>query len=283
VVAVSFEEDHGDSGLDVCDVTITGPNGITGGFTCVEGDNNYTLDMTAPANLTPTLKDGSYTSEATATDGVGNSRTKSFDFILDNSNPRLGPCTGGPFVLNSGGGSETVSITADDGDPEGSGVDLANSTLSGTVDTTSVGSTTIKYSAVDNLGNTANRSCTYQVGYDFHGFFPPVANPTTVNTVQAGQSIPIKFDLGGDQGLDIFATGSPSSRRINCTTGAYIGSSSPTDTAGGSSLSYDPTVNPPLGQYVYVWKTAKSWAGTCRELSVTLDDGTTHTAKFSFS
>jgi hypothetical protein len=280
------ETNHGNSlPLDDCDVTITGPPApvipISGGFTCVEGDNNYTFDTAAPpngANLN-TLKDGPFTTEATAVDGVGNSRTKSFDFILDNSNPRLSACSGGPFVLNSGGGSQTVGLTADDGDPEGSGVDTANSTLSGTVDTTQVGSTTIKYTAVDNLGNEANRSCTYFVVYDFNGFFRPIDNLDTLNVVKAGQAIPVKFSLGGNQGLNIFAAGYPKSFVINCDTQADLDSIESTVTAGNSSLTYDSVAN----QYVYVWKTDKSWAGTCRQLDVKLTDGTTHSAWFKFT
>jgi len=50
----------------------------------------------------------------------------------------------------------------------------------------------------------------------------------------------------------------------------------PTVTAGNSSLAYDPTTQ----TYTYVWKTAKSWAGTCRQLDVQLIDGTHHPALF---
>jgi hypothetical protein len=32
-----------------------------------------------------------------------------------------------------------------------------------------------------------------------------------------------------------------------------------------------------------VWKTQKAWSGTCRELLVTLADGTTHSATFVFT
>ena len=32
-----------------------------------------------------------------------------------------------------------------------------------------------------------------------------------------------------------------------------------------------------------MWKTDKAWAGTCRELTITLNDGTTHTAQFKFT
>jgi hypothetical protein len=35
-------------------------------------------------------------------------------------------------------------------------------------------------------------------------------------------------------------------------------------------------------RYTYVWKTDKSWSGTCRQLAVTLSDGTTHVAGFKF-
>jgi len=49
-----------------------------------------------------------------------------------------------------------------------------------------------------------------------------------------------------------------------------------TVTAGSSSLSYGG------GQYNYVWKTDKSWAGTCRQLVVKLIDGTIHYANFKF-
>ena len=114
--------------------------------------------------------------------------------------------------------------------------------------------------------------------FNFTGFFPPVDNPPTINTAKAGSAIPVKFSLGGDQGLNILASGSPSSGQIACATGAPLDAIETTVTAGGSSLSYDPTT----GQYVYVWKTQKAWAGTCRQLDVQLSDGSHHVADFEF-
>ena len=35
--------------------------------------------------------------------------------------------------------------------------------------------------------------------------------------------------------------------------------------------------------YTYTWKTSPSWGGTCRRLIVTLADGSTHEALFSFT
>jgi hypothetical protein len=114
--------------------------------------------------------------------------------------------------------------------------------------------------------------------YNFTGFFQPIDNAPVFNVVKSGSGIPVKFSLGGDQGLNIFLDGYPLSRQITCD------SSSPTDgieqtvTAGSSSLSYDPTTD----QYTYVWKTDKAWAGTCRQLVVILKDGSIHYANFSF-
>jgi hypothetical protein len=114
--------------------------------------------------------------------------------------------------------------------------------------------------------------------YNFTGFFQPVDNLPTLNSVKAGQAIPIKFSLGGDQGLDIFFSGYPLSRQIACNSGAPLDDIEQTVTAGGSSLSYDATAD----RYTYVWKTNKTWAGTCRQLVVTLKDGSIHTANFKF-
>ena len=115
--------------------------------------------------------------------------------------------------------------------------------------------------------------------FNFSGFLQPVDNLPALNQVKAGQGIPVKFSLGGDQGLNILESGSPSSVKIVCDGSAAIDAIEQTVTAGGSSLSYDASTN----IYIYVWKTDKSWAGTCRQLMVTLTDGTVHEAQFKFS
>ncbi len=111
--------------------------------------------------------------------------------------------------------------------------------------------------------------------YDISGFFSPVND---WNGVKAGKAVPIKFSLGGDQGLDIFAAGYPRSVAGTCEAGGVAGDAVETVTAGGSSLTYDAVAD----QYVYVWKTDKSWAGQCREFQLQFRDGTFVTAKFSF-
>jgi hypothetical protein len=114
--------------------------------------------------------------------------------------------------------------------------------------------------------------------YDFAGFFSPVDNLPTLNSVNAGRAIPVKFSLAGDQGLDIFEAGYPKSQQIACDSGALEDGVEETVTAGASTLTYDAASD----RYTYVWKTEKAWAGTCRQLVLKLDDGTFHRANFKF-
>ncbi len=120
---------------------------------------------------------------------------------------------------------------------------------------------------------------TYPLHYDFTGFFAPIANNDVLNAAKAGGAIPVQFSLGSDEGLGIMAAGYPTSAQISCTTAPQSPVEEQTVTPGSSSLSYDATSN----RYNYVWKTDKSWAGQCRQLTVKLIDGTEHTAKFSFT
>jgi len=119
---------------------------------------------------------------------------------------------------------------------------------------------------------------TASMAYDFRGFLRPVDNPPTVNQSKAGSAIPVKFSLGGNQGLGILAAGSPASQQVVCSSTAPTDDLETTSTSGSSSLSYDAASD----TYSYVWKSDKSWAGTCRRLVVALDDGSTHVANFKF-
>ena len=113
----------------------------------------------------------------------------------------------------------------------------------------------------------------------FTGFFSPIDNPPALNVMKAGAAVPVKFTLGGDQGLEIFTAGYPKSTKIACETTATEDQVVETVTAGASGLAYDVAT----GQYRYTWKTDKSWANTCRQLTVRLVDGTEHVALFRFT
>jgi hypothetical protein len=141
-----------------------------------------------------------------------------------------------------------------------------------------VGSDSFSYKAYDGSLYSAEAVVKIDIDFAFTGFFPPVDNPPTLNSVKAGSAVPAKFSLGGDYGLGIIATGYPKSVKIACDSGVPIDTIEETVTAGNSSLQY----NPATGQYTYVWKTDKAWANTCRQFQLMLADGTLHVANFKF-
>jgi len=124
--------------------------------------------------------------------------------------------------------------------------------------------------------NASTATAHYTVEYPLTGFKAPVANPPEVNPVKAGQAVPIKFSLGGDRGLGILPS-APTSHPTGCASGP-ASALVPALAAGGSGLQYDAASD----TYTWVWKTAAAWKGTCRTLTVALDDGSTHTALFGF-
>jgi hypothetical protein len=227
--------------------------------------------VNAAVSQTVSSEGSNQSSTGTCTDNAGNTASDTQTGInIDKTSPTLNPVVSpNPVLLN---GSATVTTNASD-----SLSGLASQSC-GTVDTSSVGAKSVSCSATDNAGNSASASASYQVIYNFSGFFSPVDNLPTLNQVKAGSSIPVKFGLAGNQGLNILASGSPSSQTIGCSSGAAVDDIEETVTAGSSSLSYDAATD----TYSYVWKTNKSWANTCRQLIVTLVDGTQHQANFKF-
>lgn len=254
----------------------TGPNGAPVDFSAdvsatdlVDGDVDVTCD---PASGTFPID--TTTVECSATDAAGNTATDSFTVTVQDT---AGPVLSLPANITTTATSNskaTVNFTATANDVVDGSRPVNCNPASGTL--FSAGTTTVNCSSTDSRGNTSNGSFTVTVNYNWSGFFRPVDNPDTVNSVKAGQSIPVKFSLAGNQGLNIFAANFPVSQKITCDTSDPVDAIEETVTAGGSSLSYDSS----LDQYNYVWKTDKSWAGTCRQLTVKTADGTPHIAIF---
>jgi len=165
-----------------------------------------------------------------------------------------------------------------DDEPGGSGLASCDGPVANgaPIDTASVGGHLFAVTSADNDGNEATLEHGYGVVFSVSPFAPPVDDLPVINSVKAGQAIPVKFSLGGDQGLAIFAAGYPKSQQVACSSTAPVDGIEETVTAGGSSLSYDAS----SGLYKYVWKTDKSWAGSCRQLVIGLVDGTFHRANF---
>jgi extracellular elastinolytic metalloproteinase len=107
----------------------------------------------------------------------------------------------------------------------------------------------------------------------------------TLHDVDAGDTVSLRFTAGGSRRLDILAENSPFSRRVDCATlqvpsqGAAVTPRElpiETETPGRSRLSNR------SGVYTYPWATEEAWAGTCREIVVTRDDGHQHRAFIRF-
>ena len=114
--------------------------------------------------------------------------------------------------------------------------------------------------------------------YAFQGFRQPVDNTPVVNRTKSGSAIPIKFSLGGNQGLTIFLDGYPKFVTTACDASDTEDLIETTTTSPGG-LSYNPAAN----EYTYVWKTQKAWAGRCGAFQLGLRDGTDHNALFRFT
>jgi hypothetical protein len=143
-----------------------------------------------------------------------------------------------------------------------------------------VGTFTYTASATDKAGNVGTASVTYQVVYGYGStlFLQPVNDTahqtgTATSVFNAGQTIPLKFQLRNAAGQVIQAgtaptwltpvKGSATSAAVN--EGAYEASA----TAGGTYV-WDGT------QYQHNWKTEKNQAGSYWRVGVSLDDGKTY-------
>lgn len=249
-----------------------------------EGACNSTVTIVrsgVPAgNIFPT---GTTTITYTAQDAAGNTSTGT-QLVTVTESPAIPPAISCPtditvfLPLNSTATSMVVTYTPPVGTDNCGGATTTQTAGLPSGAAFPVGTTTNTYRVTDASGNSVECSFTVTVLYDFTGFFQPVDNLPVFNVVNAGRAIPVKFSLSGNKGLDIFAAGSPSTISINCDGSAPQNDIEETLNAGGSSLSYDATTD----QYIYVWKTQNSWKNTCRQLIVTLNDGTDHRANFKF-
>lgn len=186
------------------------------------------------------------------------------------------PANGATYFL---GQSVAASYSCED-EAGGSGLASCVGTVADgeAIDTASVGAKSFTVTAADNDGNTSSQEVSYSVIYNFMGFGQPVDNLPALNVASAGSSIPVKFSISGYQGMDIFASGYPVSGPVACDATSPGLVNEPAGTAGSSSLSYDAAID----QYKYVWKTNRTWRGTCRMLVLRFIDGTDRLAKFKF-
>ena len=283
------------SQIATVDDTESGAGGVTVTVTSANPSNGVTVSnivnasgmVTADVVADCTATDASFT--LTVTDGDSATATATLNVTVNaNTAPTVGSysattvATGSSITVTpSAAPADNVSISSTTGSaPSFTGTLSVNA--AGVVSIGNAGSPgnyVVTVTVTDNCGLSTTPTFNLSVTtlFNFVGFFQPVDNLPTVNSVTAGQSIPVKFRLTGYQGMAIFAAGFPASQTVACSSG-ISGPIEETVTAGSSSLSYDATTD----QYKYVWKTEKAWKGTCRKLVVKFSDGTTREAVFQF-
>ncbi|MBS2964979.1 IPT/TIG domain-containing protein [Actinocrinis puniceicyclus] len=268
-------------------VTITG-TGLSGATSVMFGskpatsfavNSDTSITATAPAQADGTI-DITVTTPAAGTSTPASTDHYTYDEpapTITRISPSQGPKSGGTAVTITG--SDFTGTTA-----------VKFGTVAATsftvISDTSITATAPPAAAVGPIDITVTTSPgtsatgaadRYTYAYPFNGFLAPVIS-SDYNQVHAGQGIPIQFQIGGDQGLSIIASGFPTVQQISCSTGAPINTATLTDTAGGGGLSYSASTS----TYSYVWKTSKTWAGTCQQFDLRLNDGIDHVALFSF-
>jgi hypothetical protein len=189
-------------------------------------------------------------------------------FGLDRTKPRVVSAL--PASIGLGSSVAAAYSCVDDQGTETSGIHscVGSVDVGGSLDSSTVGTKTLTVTAEDGAGNVQTTTLTYEVIWDkYAGFFRPV---TDWSTPQAGLTVPVKFSLGGDYGLDVMADGYPMSKVCGTADSTAV------STVAAEAFSYAD------GQYSYAWKTDKAWKGTCRELIVKLDDNTVHRQVFRF-
>jgi hypothetical protein len=184
------------------------------------------------------------------------------------------PGDGATYLLNQQVGAEYTCTDTYDPSPSCIGP-VANGA---NIYTASVGGKTFTVESVDASGNVSTVTNNYSVVYGFQGFHAPVDNDV-LNVAKAGSSIPLKLRVVDASSAPVtdLATVTVTATSLVCELGET------TDAieeyaAGGSGLQ-----NLGDGYYQFNWKTPKTYAKSCKSVTVTLGDGVLHSADFSFT
>jgi alpha-tubulin suppressor-like RCC1 family protein len=273
------------------------PSGVEGGSVDLDGTVTDDADgasaqwsVTGPCTVAGAGADtsvtctqnGTYVATLTATDAEGLTAAATTVLTVANAVPVAGAITidgtGALVEFTDAGVEDTHTCQVVWGDATQEGVMAGAPSPCFLPHAYAPGTWTAKVTVTDSDGESFTEERTVTVAgttWPWRGFLQPIDNAPAVNVVKAGQSVPIKFGLGGYRGMDIFADGSPSSGENSCG-GGELDDVEQISAPGASTLSYDASTD----TYQYVWKTKKEWAGKCRRLVVELADGTSHWAEF---
>jgi hypothetical protein len=258
---------HGANVTITCSAT-DGGSGLADG-----ADASFTLSTdVAEGEETDSASTGSHA----VSDAVGHTATAGpiTGIKVDRKAPSISWSTGAGLDFYFGDQADAPTCTAADG---GSGVDGACS-VSGF--STEVGAHTITATAKDVVGNIDTSTMTYTVkAWTLDGFYRPV-DMGLLNTVKAGSTVPLKFNVfKGDQRLTSYIGATFSAKQVTCTGGAVQDAVEQFSTTGKTELRYDSTGQ----QWIQNWATPKSGAGSCYKVTMTTADGSPLSALFKLT
>jgi hypothetical protein len=211
----------------------------------------------------PTGRPGTFTFTVDAFDAAGNHGSASVTYrVVDENPPQItitSPADGATYIV----GDPITPAYACHDDVDGSNVPCKASPLD-----TTPGTHVFRVDSVDSAGNASFATATYSVRYPFDGFYSPLVKEPAITSLRAGDTVPVKFSLGGDRGLEVVTRAAW--RPCSVATGD--------SSSAAGSLSYSPGPD----RYTFMWQTEKSWTGSCREFVLVLRDGTTHSALVGF-
>lgn len=234
------------------------------------GVQSCSPDVTLDESATPQSVSG------TAVDWAGNAASATVDDLLvDLSDPTDVTFVGGIADGSSFPWGDVPDVPTCEAADAISG--LAGCVVSGY--STEVGDHTLTATATDDAGRTATATLTYAVDPWRHdGFYRPV-DMGKVNTVKAGSTVPLKFNVfKGDASVtDVAVLGATfSAKQVDCATEAPTDAVEEFATTGGTTLRYDAEAQ----QWIQNWATPKAGKGSCYLVTVTTADGTATSARF---
>ena len=219
--------------------------------------------------------DGTFTAECSAT-SAGGTAAETVTIKRDATAPEVA-FTGGPADGSSYWFGDPIpgpsTCSASD---ETSGVTNAGCTVTG--GGTAVGTYQQSAAARDNAGNSTTVTRSYEVKrWTLEGFYRPVVmDRTVVNTVKAGSTVPLKFNvLKGSTPMTSDIGAKFTTTKVGCETGDaedvvdFV-------TTGATVLRYDAVA----GQWVQNWATPSGGKGSCYRVTMTTADGSSVTADF---
>ncbi|HEV8386395.1 MAG TPA: HYR domain-containing protein [Nitrososphaera sp.] len=251
----------------------TGPSGavvnfVTSATDIVDGP--VSVDCNPISGTTFSL--GTTVVECSATDAAGNTAEGSFSVTVEDTTPPSLDLPSGITMPAGGISGAIVTYSA-------SATDLVDGTVPVECVPASgsnfpIGATTVNCSAEDNAGNIAEGSFAVSITIQKKGFYQPVDMNSYVNTVKAGSTVPLKFEVFGDMTVpsteisDVSIVKTLKQKLTSCDPSAPTDEVETTAT-GGTMLRYDATA----GQFIYNWKTPLQKG--CYTVTMTfLDDST---------